>query len=114
VSGARDAGRRLAAALAGAALLLALGAPLHQHHGAASASAPTVSAAAPDAGLHAGADCPACQSSGRVRASLAPAGLAILVRALPALRLAAHGAPVSAADASRPPTPPRGPPLATA
>jgi len=111
----RTAGRRLAAALAGAALFVALGAPLHQHQFAASSTAPTLEAQAPLAGApHAGSDCPACQSSGRTRAGLAIAGLVVLARELPDLRLDAPGAPAPPSAASRPPTPPRGPPSLTA
>jgi hypothetical protein len=107
--------RRLAVVLAGAALLLALGAPLHQHHLAASSDAPALEAQAPlDASSHAGSDCPACQSSGRTRPGLAPAGLVVPARALPGLRLDAPGALALPSAASPPPTPPRGPPSPTA
>lgn len=110
----RTAWRRLAAALAGAALL-ALGAPLHQHHGALGASAPTVAAQTTAAGAaHASADCPTCQTSGRTRAGLAPPGAVSLALALPAVRLDAPGAPAAPSAATRPPTPPRGPPPTTA
>jgi hypothetical protein len=111
----RSARRQLAAALTGATLLL-LGAPLHRHAGANSASAPTLSAEMPLAGnLHAGADCPACQSNGRTRAGLAPAALAAPQAPVrTALRLSASGAPAAPSGESRPPTPPRGPPSPTA
>jgi hypothetical protein len=106
--------RRLAAALAGAALL-ALGAPLHQHLGAAQGSEPAFAGQAPQAGAaHASADCPACHSNGRARAPLAPAALAARARALPALRLASAPAPAAPSAEAQPPTPPRGPPSPTA
>lgn len=110
----RPAWRRLAAALAGAALL-ALGTPLHHHAGAASGSELAVSAqpllATP---AHASADCPACQSSGRSRVGLAPPAIVARTQALPALLLSEPGAPAAPSAESRPPTPPRGPPSPTA
>jgi len=109
----RPAWRRLAAALAGAALL-AIGTPLHHHVGAASGSEPAVSAQAPLATpAHASADCPACQSSGRTRIGLAPAAILARAQALPALLLSVPGAPAAPSAESRPPTPPRGPPSPT-
>jgi hypothetical protein len=111
----RPAWRRLAAALAGAALL-ALGTPLHHHAGAASGSEPAVAAqAALATAAHASAGCPACQSSGRTRLGLAPTSIVARVQALPpALLLSAPGAPAAPSAESRPPTPPRGPPSPTA
>lgn len=109
MSGRSNAWRRLAAALAGAALLL-LGAPLHQHLGACDAPAPAIEAGAASAsGAHA-ASCPACQTHARSRAGLAPAALEALAPPVATLALAAPGAPERSSDATGAPTPPRGPP----
>jgi hypothetical protein len=111
----RIAWRRLAAALAAAALLLA-SAPLHQHLGGACEAGPVVSADAPlpPGAAHASADCPACHTHGRLRAAIAPAVLVALAPAPVAFRFSAGGAPADPSAASRPPTPPRGPPSPTA
>lgn len=101
--------RRLAAALAAAALL-ALGAPLHQHHGVSEASAQTITGHATAADVaHGGAGCPACQTSA-TRAGAAPPGVASLPFALPALRLDAARTPAAPSTETRLPSPPRGPP----
>lgn len=107
--------RRLAAALAAVALLLA-SAPLHQHRGAAGHAAPVFAAdAQPHAGgAHASADCPACHTHGRLYATITPAVRVALAPAPVALRFFAGGAPADPTAASRPPTPPRGPPSPTA
>ena len=104
------AGRRLAAVLAGVALL-ALGAPLHHHLGVAGDATPSLSAQSPLASTtHARTDCPACQSGSRPRLGLGPALVVVRAAAVPALRLAAPGGAMAPPAASHPPTPPRGPP----
>jgi hypothetical protein len=104
--------RRLAAGLAGAALLL-LGAPLHQHLGAGGAPTPAIEAGAATAsGAHPAA-CPACQTHARSRGDLARPALVALTPPALALRLPAPRTLAALSAAAAPPTPPRGPPSPT-
>jgi CxxC motif-containing protein (DUF1111 family) len=110
---ARNARRRLWAALAAAALL-ALGAPLHQHAGVSDAAPSGFAAADALAGAIDTAPCSACQVGGRGRLALAASSHVLRVPVRLALRVSPADAPLRAAAAARGPAPPRGPPLRSA
>jgi hypothetical protein len=105
--------RRWTALLALVAIA-SLGLAVHGHSAASISTALAIEAAAdPAADGHEPGDCLACRAHGRDPLASAPAGSATLAFSGPSLVVDAIDAPTPRSAESRPPTPPRGPPLPT-
>lgn len=105
--------RRWTATLALVAVA-SLGLAVHAHAVAPACSPLAIEASAdPGATLHEPGDCLACRAHGRDRLAPAHVGSVALAIAAPSIELEAADSPSCLSAASPPPTPPRGPPLAT-
>ncbi len=105
--------RRWTAAMALVAVA-SLGLAVHAHSVAPASSALAIEASSdPGTGLHEPGDCLGCRAHGRDRLLSAPFGSETLTIAAPSTALEALAAPLFRSATSPPPTPPRGPPLAT-
>ncbi|MCL4683911.1 hypothetical protein KJ059_04065 [Myxococcota bacterium] len=104
---------RRGAAIVALVAVASLGLALHTHAAAAS-SAPVIEAAAEDAASpHGPGHCLACHAHGRDRLIALPGAAIAWVPPAPSPLPAAVVDPATRSAATRPPTPPRGPPLAT-
>lgn len=91
-----------------------LGLAVHAHSVTSISATLAIEAAAdPAADGHEPGDCLACRALGRDSLAPAPAGSATLAFSEPSLAVDAIDAPNPRSAESRPPTPPRGPPLPT-